>query len=62
MPALRFREFFDAPDFTPAWHDVVQESNDTYNNIVARWAIVFFADPSAQNRLSSIESHTPQYD
>lgn len=28
--------------FAPTWHDVVQESEDTFNAETARWAIVFF--------------------
>jgi len=61
MPALRFIEIDPALcEFTPAWHDVIQKSADVYSNGVARWAIVFFADPSSINRLSSKEAHTPK--
>ncbi len=62
MPAMRLRDLSPAlAGVSPAWHDVVQKSADTYSDTVARWAIVFFADPSHINRLSTEEAHTPTY-
>lgn len=63
MPALRFCELDPSlASVAPAWHDVVQRSGDTYSATIARWAIVFFADPSPINRLSTEVAHTPKYD
>ncbi|OGE82872.1 MAG: hypothetical protein A2846_03400 [Candidatus Doudnabacteria bacterium RIFCSPHIGHO2_01_FULL_49_9] len=57
MPALGFSDI-TSTDFTPAWHDVVQSSNDLYNRDVARWAIVFFADTRVDNYMTMDEAHT----
>lgn len=63
MPVLQFCELNSAlACVAPAWHDVVQKSSDTYSDTIARWAIVFFADPSPINRLSTEAAHTPKYD
>ena len=58
MPAMDFWRI-TTPEFTPAWHDVVQKSQNAYNKDVARWAIVFFADISTIKRYTYEEAHTP---
>ena len=58
MPALLFSEITDER-FTPAWHDVIQTSEDTYRKDAARWAIVFFADTKTTRTPSLEETHTP---
>ncbi len=62
MPAMRCKDLHEGlANFTPAWHDVIQKSEDTHSDDVARWAIVFFADPSPINRISTIDAHIPKY-
>ena len=61
MPGLQFH-LFTSEEFTPAWHDVVQKSEHTLNKEVARWAIVFFADPVRDKRQTKWEDrHRPTY-
>lgn len=43
----------------PAWHDVVQSSDDVYAENAARWAIVLFADAPGAPVPTKIEAHTP---
>jgi isopenicillin N synthase-like dioxygenase len=60
MPGLRFYTQTDQR-FHPAWHDVVQASEDTLNESTARWAIVFFADGESQkDRPTTEEIFTPK--
>lgn len=59
MPAFTFHRDIESEDFTPAWHDVVQKSADTYSENIARWAIVLFADVSSGGSISYEEAHTP---
>lgn len=58
MPAFQFRELTNG-DFLPAWHDVVQKSEDLYRKDAARWAIVFFADTPDLRVPTRDECHTP---
>jgi len=60
MPALQLQDFL-SPDFSPAWHDVVQSSDNTYSADAARWAIVFFADPVVKSKSSWEDRHTVTY-
>ena len=46
-------------ELLPSWHDVVQKSEDCYSKEIARWAIVFFADPVGINNDTYEEAHTP---
>lgn len=57
MPGLQLSHIFSA-DFHPAWHDVVQKSEDTYNTETARWAIVFFVDPVDKAESTWEDRHT----
>ena len=59
MPAYTFNRDTDSQEFPPAWHDVVQESNDTYSKDVARWAIILFADVHSDHTISYQDTHTP---
>ena len=59
MPALLFSDITDAR-FTPAWHDVVQTSENVYRTDAARWAIVFFADAQHTTTPTLKETHTPK--
>lgn len=47
------------PEFEPAWHDVVQSSDDQYSEDTARWAIVFFADVYGLPLPSEKVTHQP---
>lgn len=60
MPALRFSEVVPG-DFYPAWHDVIQKSDDVYSESAARWAIVFFADTQVENYVTLGEAHTQRH-
>ncbi len=44
--------------FPPTWHDVVDKGS-YYNDQIARWAIVFFADKHLKKGVSFEEAHTP---
>ena len=59
MPALKFSTL-TSNDFPPTWHDVVQKGDDTYNGEIARWAIVFFANPVNVPEITYEEAHTPR--
>lgn len=60
MPALYFHTVTDHL-FHPVWHDVVQLSEDTLSDSVARWSIVFFADGISQkNRPTDEEVYKPR--
>jgi isopenicillin N synthase-like dioxygenase len=59
MPGLKFPDL-TSKDFVPTWHDVIQKSEDTYSDDIARWAIVFFADPAGMENISYEEAHTPK--
>lgn len=52
---------FTSEEFQPAWHDVIQKTENRLNDSVARWAIVFFADPIGMRNISFEEAHTQQY-
>lgn len=56
MPAWQLRHITD-DRFMPAWHDVVQSSEDVYRPDAARWAIVFFSDAPGVPVPSREESH-----
>jgi isopenicillin N synthase-like dioxygenase len=56
MPAYQLPELTDMR-FRPAWHDVVQSSEDVYRENAARWAIVFFSDAEGVATPSKEESH-----
>lgn len=58
MPAFQLPAITDMR-FRPAWHDVVQSSEDVYRDNAARWAIVFFADTADVPVPTKEESHTP---
>lgn len=60
MPGLQL-QFFTSSDFTPAWHDVVQKSDDTFDAKTARWAVVFFVDPVEKIRTRWEDRHTPAH-
>ena len=60
MPGLLFPAI-TSHEFVPAWHDVVQKSTDTHSEDVARWAIVFFADPVQKKKTTWKDRHTPVY-
>jgi len=57
MPALYFSTLTDK-EFTPAWHDVVQRSEDTFSDTVSRWAIVCFADAKGMDVPTEADTHT----
>ncbi len=59
MPALNFPLFTDGA-FRPAWHDVVQKSEDVYSEDIARWAIVFFVDTYIKPNTTWEDRHAPQ--
>ena len=60
MPAYTFARDIGSNMFTPAWHDVVQKSEDTYKDTVARWAIILFADVRSDDSISYENTHIPQ--
>jgi len=45
--------------FKPTWHDVVQDSEKTFNDDTARWAIVFFVGAIDLPLPSLSETHSP---
>lgn len=51
--------FITNNELIPTWHDVVQESEDTFNEETARWAIVFFVGARGIPLPSHKETHTP---
>ncbi len=57
FPGLKFPDATSSA-FVPAWHDVVQKGRDAYDDRVARWAIVFFADPAEMSAASYEDAHT----
>jgi isopenicillin N synthase-like dioxygenase len=59
MPALFF-ENLTGGEVRPAWHDVVQRGTDTVSDDIARWAIVFFADPAGTPAYTAEDAHTPR--
>ncbi len=60
MPALYFHTVTDHL-FHPVWHDVIQLSEDTLSDSVARWSIVFFANGiSEKNRPTDEEVYRPR--
>lgn len=58
MPAYQLQGLTDNR-FPPAWHDVVQKSEDVYRKDAARWAIVFFTDAPGAPVPTRDEAHTP---
>ena len=56
MPGLLFQEL-TSDEFPPAWHDVIQKSEDAYSGDASRWAIVFFADAIGQRMPTFEETH-----
>ena len=60
MPGFTFAEDVSSDKFTPAWHDVVQKSDNMYNKNVARWAIVLFADVKTEG-ISYKDTHVPKF-
>jgi len=60
MPAFTFNRDVGSDKFTPAWHDVVQKSEHTYSDKVARWAIILFADIHSDNSISYEDTHKPK--
>jgi len=44
----------------PAWHDVIQKESELYLPGIARWSIVFFADPIDMRYVSHDEAHQYQ--
>lgn len=60
MPGIKFHSV-TSDDYPPTWHDVVQKSENMYNENVARWAIVLFAGTFAMRNVTYAEAHTPQY-
>ncbi len=58
MPAYQLPSLTDER-FNPAWHDVVQASENVYKENAARWAIVFFADAASAIVPTKEASHTP---
>lgn len=59
FPGLTFSDV-TSPEFVPTWHDVVQKDDDAYNDEIARWAIVLFADPADMPIVTYDEAHTPK--
>lgn len=60
MPGLQLR-LLTSEEFTPAWHDVVQKSDDAFSEDAARWSIVFFADPIKKEKTTWEDRHKPHY-
>lgn len=58
MPALNFPKLTDER-FIPAWHDVVQHSEETLSEETARWAIVMFLAPKDLPAPSFEDVHKP---
>lgn len=59
MPGIRFQQI-TSPEFPPTWHDVVQKTDDAFNDDTARWAVVCFADQKGPNTITYEQAHTPQ--
>jgi isopenicillin N synthase-like dioxygenase len=59
FPAIKFQEV-TSQEFVPTWHEVVQKGDDVFSREVARWAIVFFADPRGMEDIPFDLTHTPQ--
>lgn len=56
MPAYQLPELTDMR-FRPAWHDVVQSSENVYRENAARWAIVYFTDAEGAHVPTKEEAH-----
>lgn len=59
MPAYQLPEITDMR-FRPAWHDVVQASENVYRENAARWAIVYFSDAEGATVPTKEQAHTPE--
>jgi hypothetical protein len=59
MPGLKFSQV-TSEEFAPTWHDVLQKGDDAFNEEIARWAIVLFADPADMPIVTFDEAHTPR--
>lgn len=59
MPAFTFAKDVGSDEFTPAWHDVVQKSENIHSKDVARWAIILFADVKTEG-ISYSDTHKPK--
>ena len=58
MPAIYFKAL-TSKAFSPAWHDVVQRSEDVVAKDIARWAIVFFTNAEGMKPPTVEETHKP---
>ncbi len=52
-----FDRVINAPDYSPAWHDVIQVNEEVIGKPFARWSVVAFIEVPGVEQLPRTETH-----